>query len=53
MTPESPGSAPTLEQVAKAAGVSRSTVSRVINDSPKVTPEALAAVKKAIDELGV
>jgi DNA-binding LacI/PurR family transcriptional regulator len=44
--------APTLEQVAKAAGVSRSTVSRVINDSPKVTPEALAAVRKAIDELG-
>jgi len=52
MTPDQHGSAPTLEQVAKAAGVSRSTVSRVINDSPKVTPEALAAVQKAIDELG-
>lgn len=51
MTTEHAG-APTLEQVAKAAGVSRSTVSRVINDSPKVTPEALAAVRKAIDELG-
>ena len=37
------------EQVAKVAGVSRSTVSRVINDSPKVTPEALAAVRKAIE----
>ena len=36
--------------VAAAAGVSRSTVSRVINDSPKVTPEAVAAVRKAIDE---
>jgi len=52
MTPDQHGSAPTLEQVAKVAGVSRSTVSRVINDSPKVTPEALAAVRKAIDELG-
>lgn len=38
--------------VAALAGVSRSTVSRVINDSPKVTPEALAAVNAAIEELG-
>ncbi len=52
MTPEPHGTVPTLEMVAKAAGVSRSTVSRVINDSPKVTPEALAAVQKAIEELG-
>lgn len=52
MSPESQGGAPTLEMVAAAAGVSRSTVSRVINDSPKVTPEALAAVNKAIEELG-
>lgn len=51
MTAET-NSAPTLEMVARAAGVSRSTVSRVINDSPKVTPEAIAAVRKAIDELG-
>lgn len=43
---------PTLEMVAALAGVSRSTVSRVINDSPKVTPEALAAVNAAIEELG-
>ncbi|MGV3712184.1 LacI family DNA-binding transcriptional regulator [Pseudolysinimonas sp.] len=47
-----PGSAPTLEMVAALAGVSRSTVSRVVNDSPKVTPEALAAVRAAIDQLG-
>ncbi|MET0304534.1 MAG: LacI family DNA-binding transcriptional regulator [Microbacteriaceae bacterium] len=44
--------APTLEMVAAAAGVSRSTVSRVINSSPKVTAEAIAAVGRAIDELG-
>jgi len=43
---------PTLEMVAALAGVSRSTVSRVINDSPKVTPEALAAVNAAIEKLG-
>lgn len=47
-----PGDAPTLEMVAAAAGVSRSTVSRVINASPKVTPEAIAAVERAIAELG-
>ena len=46
------GSTPTLEMVAALAGVSRSTVSRVINDSPKVTPEALAAVHAAIEPLG-
>jgi LacI family transcriptional regulator len=45
-------SAPTLEMVAAAAGVSRSTVSRVINDSPNVTAEAIAAVQRAIDDLG-
>ena len=48
MTDSRPTSAPTLEMVAAAAGVSRSTVSRVINDSPKVTPEAFAAVQAAI-----
>lgn len=43
---------PTLKMVAAAAGVSKSTVSRVINDSPSVTPEAIAAVSAAIEELG-
>lgn len=47
-----PSGTPTLEMVAALAGVSRSTVSRVINDSPKVTPEAVAAVNAAIDKLG-
>lgn len=38
----------TIEEVAAAAGVSRSTVSRVVNGSTAVSPEALAAVQDAI-----
>lgn len=41
----------TIEEVAAAAGVSRSTVSRVVNGSTAVSPEALDAVTKAIAEL--
>ena len=41
----------TIEEVASAAGVSRSTVSRVVSGSTAVSPEALAAVRAAIDEL--
>ncbi|MFV0632529.1 LacI family DNA-binding transcriptional regulator [Demequina sp.] len=44
--------APTLEAVAARAGVSRATVSRVVNGSPKVHPDSAQAVQKAIDELG-
>lgn len=44
-------SRPTIEEVAAAAGVSRSTVSRVVNGSTAVSPEALAAVKQAIAEM--
>ena len=36
------GAPPTIEEVAAAAGVSRSTVSRVVNGSTAVSPEALA-----------
>jgi DNA-binding LacI/PurR family transcriptional regulator len=43
---------PTLEMVAAMAGVSRSTVSRVVNSSPSVTPAVLAAVNAAIEQLG-
>lgn len=42
----------TIEEVATAAGVSRSTVSRVVNGSTAVSPEALAAVQDAIASLG-
>jgi DNA-binding LacI/PurR family transcriptional regulator len=43
--------APTLEAVAAAAGVSRSTVSRVVNGSPKVRPDVVITVNAAIDRL--
>jgi LacI family transcriptional regulator len=46
------GPAPTLEMVAALAGVSRSTVSRVVNSSPQVTPEVVEAVNAAIASLG-
>lgn len=46
-----PRSAATIEEVAAAAGVSRSTVSRVVNGSTAVSPTALAAVQRAITEL--
>lgn len=41
----------TIEEVAAAAGVSRSTVSRVVNGSTAVSPEALTAVHDAIERL--
>src|SRR5438046_10640977 len=43
---------PTLDQVAAHAGVGRGTVSRVINGSPQVSPEAREAVRQAIADLG-
>ena len=44
-------SSPTLDEVALLAGVSRATVSRVINDSPRVSPEARKAVEAAVEQL--
>lgn len=42
----------TIEDVAKAAGVSRQTVSRVINQAKSVSSIARERVERAIDELG-
>lgn len=42
---------PTLELVAERAGVSRATVSRVVNGSDRVKPDAKKAVDLAIREL--
>jgi LacI family transcriptional regulator len=44
--------ASTLEEVARLAGVSRSTVSRVINDHPNVRPETREQVWQAVRKSG-
>jgi DNA-binding LacI/PurR family transcriptional regulator len=43
---------PTIEDVARAAGVSRSTVSRVLNGGVHVTPEVISKVNLAVGTLG-
>jgi DNA-binding LacI/PurR family transcriptional regulator len=43
---------PTLDAVARLAGVGRGTASRVLNGSAQVSPQAKAAVEAAIIELG-
>jgi DNA-binding LacI/PurR family transcriptional regulator len=43
---------PTLDQVAQVAGVSRATVSRVINGAPTVDPKIRAVVEDAIAATG-
>jgi DNA-binding LacI/PurR family transcriptional regulator len=42
----------TLDEVARVAGVSRATVSRVVNGSPKVSADVRRVVERAIDRLG-
>jgi LacI family transcriptional regulator len=43
---------PTLEEIAAIAGVSRSTVSRVVNDEPNVRAEVRQRVWRVVDEMG-
>lgn len=43
---------PTIKDVAREAGVSTVTVSRVVNDSPQVQPETRVRVERAMRELG-
>ncbi|MDO5720775.1 MAG: LacI family DNA-binding transcriptional regulator [Actinomycetaceae bacterium] len=52
MTTNSSRALPTLEDVARAAGVSRATVSRVVRDDPTCTPHTREKVEKAIAEIG-
>jgi len=42
---------PTIYEVARAAGVSRQTVSRVLNDRPDVSSETRKRIKEIIEEL--
>ncbi|MER5948463.1 LacI family DNA-binding transcriptional regulator [Streptomyces sp. NPDC001904] len=46
------GRQPTLDEVAERAGVSRGTVSRVLNNRQHVSAKARRAVEQAIDDLG-
>jgi DNA-binding LacI/PurR family transcriptional regulator len=43
---------PTMQSVAERAGVSRQTVSNVLNAPHRVRPETLARVQSVIDEIG-
>jgi LacI family transcriptional regulator len=45
-------SRPTIQEVARAAGVSPATVSRVLNGTARVSREKVRAVLKAVEELG-
>jgi DNA-binding LacI/PurR family transcriptional regulator len=42
----------TLEEVARLAGVSRATVSRVVNGSPRVSVDVRRSVETAVEQLG-
>ena len=42
----------TLDEVARAAGVSAATVSRVVNGNPRVSPDVRQAVEAAVRRLG-
>jgi LacI family transcriptional regulator len=42
----------TINDVARKAGVSKTTVSRVLNDRPDVDADTLARVRRVVDDLG-
>src|SRR5689334_6951734 len=46
------GRRPTMREVAAVAGVSLSTVSRALNDDPKVAPDLAEKVRRAVEMLG-
>ncbi|MEU5767558.1 LacI family DNA-binding transcriptional regulator [Streptomyces asoensis] len=52
LTQRSHARRPTLEDVARRSGVSKSTVSRVINGEDRVRPEVVDRVRHAVTELG-
>jgi DNA-binding LacI/PurR family transcriptional regulator len=52
LEPSSAKPVATLDEVARVAGVSRATVSRVVNGSPKVSPDVRRTVERAIVRLG-
>jgi LacI family transcriptional regulator len=46
------GRRPTIRDVAARAGVSKSTVSRILNGKPDVDPETVASVMTVVEQLG-
>jgi LacI family transcriptional regulator len=52
MTINSQNRRPTIRDVAREAGVSHQTVSRVLNDHPKVAPETRARVLQIMEAMG-
>src|SRR3954470_8151431 len=52
ITPGTPRKRPTIRDVAREAGVSYATVSRVLNGREWVSPEAVRSVREAIARTG-
>ncbi|MBN1565541.1 MAG: LacI family DNA-binding transcriptional regulator [Anaerolineae bacterium] len=52
MTDQSQNRRPTIRDVAREAGVSHQTVSRVLNDHPKVAPKTRARVLQIMEKMG-